>query len=296
MKKISILIICLHLANLSLGQVKTEVYILGTLHSNHLVSDFEYGFTDIENIAQIIKPDLYCIELTAEAFKTKLEGYFPPENTVIIDYAKKTHTGVVPVDWRYDLNKREEHKKRTNKISSKIHKANKKIQKTAINYLKKNGWKNYFGFAQNNKDFHQLIKNYHNTIIDLLGEGADGYWLTRNENIVKNILEAKEKHKARRILVTLGLHHKYIIEELLAKEKDIVIKRLPNYTSHAREVNLDIIGRWKKNLWNLKLLLEEKNVSRLFKYKIKKSKRIEELNEIIEAKGAPNKFIRHLFE
>lgn len=299
MKKHTLLLIAfLAIANLIYAQTEKEVskvYVLGTTHSNHLVSDFAYTLKDVENVIETIKPDLICIEMTAEALGSDYEGYFPPENSVIIELAKQHGIKLCPVDWRYNL--KEEHKTKALSAEAKkrIQATRGKVDQLAIGYLTQNNWENYFDFIQNNKDFQQAIKEQHDTKIELLGEESDGYWISRNNKIVENLKKAIEENQAKTVLVSIGLHHKYILEELLAANAKV--KEMPSYeTSENSKVSDAVIKRWQRNLDKLNEMLNDEEVSEVFKNKIKQSHRIKELNDFISSEGVAKIEIRHMFE
>jgi pheromone shutdown protein TraB len=301
MKKHTLLLILLiSLAKLICAQnpkKESSVYILGTIHSNHLVADFEYTLKDLENIIDKIKPDLICIEMTPDALGSDYEGYFPPENSVVIEYAKRHNIKVSPVDWRYNLSETIKKQPMSAEDKKRINTARGKIDKLAITYMMQNNWKRYFDFIQGNSDFHKAIKEQHDTKIELLGEESDGYWITRNNKITENLMAAIKQNGAKTVLVTIGLHHKYILEELLAAKPTIKVEQIPTQqASENRELSKEVIQRWEKNLANLNKLISGDSVTEPFKAKIKQSRRLKELNGFINTKGVADKKIRHMFE
>ncbi|MFA8451867.1 MAG: hypothetical protein ACEPOW_14325 [Bacteroidales bacterium] len=276
---------------------KCKIYFLGTIHSNHLISDLGYTLTDLTKTIEIINPDLICIEMTEGALGKDLEGYFPPENAVILEYAKENGIDIQPIDWRYDLNKEAKKYTLTSEQRNKIKETQKKVDQIVFSYLSENDWRGYFSFIQNDKNFHSAIKNQHNVKIKLLGEESDGYWLTRNEKIVERLNEKIKESKPKVVLVTFGLHHKYIIEDLLMnkfKVKTEEVPRLINSENSAK--GNSVIGRWTKNKEKLEKILKNDEISNELKNKIIQSGRVKKLEGFINSKGMANKKIRHLFE
>lgn len=275
---------------------ETDIYVLGTAHSNHLVADFEYTLSDIQNVIKTVKPDVICIEMTAEALNKDIEGYFPPENAAIIEYAKKNNIKVIPVDWRHNLTESLKPYNISDDDKNKLKTARTSVDQLALKHLKENDWKNYFDFIQNNPEFHTAIKKQHNLKIEMLGEEHDGYWNTRNEKIVENLIKSIKDNKPKVVLVTFGLHHKYSFKELLKSKHNIDIKKVPNYTkSDNREMSEEVISRWQRNQDNLKKLLDS-DAPKALKSKIKKSGRVRKLDGFIKSKGVSSIKIRHMFK
>lgn len=50
-------------------QNKVDVLVVGTIHNQHAVSDFTYN--DVLKVLNTYKPDLICVEIRPEDFRTK---------------------------------------------------------------------------------------------------------------------------------------------------------------------------------------------------------------------------------
>jgi hypothetical protein len=273
---------------LAQSKQKTDVYILGTLHKSHLVDEFAYSFIDITKIIDDMKPDVICIEMQDKHLNGKFEGYYPPENAVIIECAKALNIPVVCVDWRDDLNNGTLMIKLTEEAGERINAANRKVEQIVINFLNQNNWEGYYDFIQNNIGFHEAIKNQHDTKIEVTCEEADGFWLTRNKNITNSVKSLIEKQDPNKVLVTIGLHHKYILTEYLSDSESLEIKGVPEITQSQKDiVSNKVLERWKRNLKNLKVVLNDEEYSKNLKAKIENSGRIKELEMCIETMGKP---------
>jgi len=274
---------------------KSQIYVFGTLHANHLFMELEYSLSDLENVIHTIKPDLICFEMTPEALGKELEGYFPPENAVIINYAIKNNVKYVPVDWRNELSSKEnENADMPNTVKDTSRKIQQKTEKIVVDYLSKNNWKGYFNFIHDNLDFRNVIKEQHDTKINMLGEEYDGYWLTRNEKIVDNVVKAIQQEKAKKVLITFGLHHKYIIEDYLREKYNVIAEQIPEYeNSTTKESDDFVVKRWEENKEYLEKILEDENTSSSLKNRIISSSRLKELDMFIASKGISNRSIRN---
>lgn len=279
------------------NKIESDIYILGTIHSNHLVSDLGYTLKDLENTLEQIKPDLICIEMTEEALGGEMEGYFPTENAVILEYAKRNNIPVCPVDWRADLSRQEKQIQPSDEDKKQLDKTQRAVEELVLEHLIKNNWEHYFAYVQDDSNFHAAIKKQHDLKIHLLGEESDGYWLTRNDSITENLVNAIQEHKPKVVLLTAGMHHTYIIKDQLKTKHKVKTLEVPAYAaSENQAMPEEVIERWSKNLNALQSVLENDSASVNLKKRIEQSQRIRELKQMIDSKGVANVQIRHLFE
>jgi len=291
----SILTISCNRANDAYDLSQCKVYILGTCHSNHLFSELNYSLNDINGLIGDLKPDLICFEMTPEALNTETEGYFPTENTHIIETAKQKHIKYVPVDWRSPLCEQNKPAVLTESQQKFLRTAQQKTEGLVFNFLMQNNWKGYYDFVQKDTGFHQSIKAQHDIKIDFLGEEQDGYWLTRNKKITDKLIKTIMKEKPKVVLVTFGLHHKYILEENLKNYYGINAFPVPLQKARpGQPVNENVMERWEKNKANLERIMQNENTDAALKQKIKSSRRIQELDKFIKAEGVPNISLKKL--
>ncbi len=293
-----IILLCLSLlSSCSLNKAKPDVYILGTIHANHLISDLSYTLKDLEKTLAKVNPDMICIEMTEGSLNSDMEGYFPPENAVMIEYARSNNIPIVAIDWRPDFDKEIEDYQLSDEHREQLKTARNNVERLSLSYLMENNWEGYFDFIHTDSAFHAAIKQQHDLKIELLGEESDGYWLTRNKEMADNIIKGIEKNDPKVVLVTAGLHHNYILTDLLASKHSVKLKKVPSLAkSENTELSHEVVDRWHTNRDKLQLLVESDTASAALKTKIKQSHRLQELDMLIQAKGKANKEIRHLFE
>jgi hypothetical protein len=73
-------------------------------------------------------------------------------------------------------------------------------------------------------------------------------WETRNEKIVDNIISILKNKKPKTMLVTFGLHHKYILDELLLNKYNVKSKPIPAMDISTNDsLSESVLHRWQKN-------------------------------------------------
>src|SRR5665213_1333312 len=78
----------------------TQVWVLGTLHRNHLDENFHYSLWDLDQAIRKIGPDIICGEVSPQARQGTMRGYFPPEQRIVEQIALGLKIPFAPADWR----------------------------------------------------------------------------------------------------------------------------------------------------------------------------------------------------
>jgi hypothetical protein len=196
-------------SRLELANPNPQFFVVGTVHRGHLNGDFMYSLADIKNIIKTIAPDVICGEVAPEAYGTPMRGYFPPEQRIVEAVASAIDAIYTPCDWRAPA--------RDYPIQAAFPPKNQKIIDEQQAELKREialAGAGDFALIHSAK-FQMKIKSIHDEVMAFGGEAADGFWLTRNKNIVKQCLKVADQKLAKRILFVYGIDHKYAVEQEL---------------------------------------------------------------------------------
>ena len=272
---------CMFSQKTHLDKVKNcpTVYLIGSVHNMHFNSGKNYSLNDL--CAQIIalEPDIVCGEITAEAFKQPMEGYYPPESAFLAEMADSLNYRFIPVDWRLDF--------ATQTLASQEFPQSVKGQRnTILNSLQKrmssSESQSLYDVIHNKIFLHDLNSLYEKIIgVNALAEIACGSWHERNRRIVENGLSAIGN--AKKIVFVFGIDH---IPQLQRQLKALGINaQIPERMfapSNNNKVTEAVLERWKINLKNIKLIRDNEIPSNLDNYqKVIDSKRIEDLEEAL---------------
>lgn len=258
---------------------KPEVFILGTIHAMHFDPGFHYSLNDLQVQISALKPDLVCGEIAPEAYRSSMEGYYPPEAAFLSEMASILNYRFEPVDWRLDF--------ATQSKADSLYPAFVKEQVAQFAKI-------YFPNMMESKSqsiYDEIHKESNIAIVDSVFEkiiGADsiaeiahGNWNERNRRIVENGLGAAKN--AQRIIFVFGSDHIPQIRRQLKElgYEPVIPKRLfvPDNNFKVPEA---VLKRWRLNLENLKLIRDKKiSVSDDNYNKIMNSRRIKELESAI---------------
>ncbi len=265
-----------------IAPTSAEVFLLGTLHNRHFDPAANYSLMDLRNEVEALHPDLICGEITPEAYKGPVEGYFPPEAAYLAEIAPTLNARFVASDWRitYAWQFRAEAME-PKKVKSRVAKLSKKI----LAEMNTETTPSLFDYLHStfiplvDRQFEEVIGE--NTVADI----AAGGWHERNRRIVENCLDASQG--ARRIVIAYGASHLPQLRRQLAAQ-GIQAKIAPRLftPSGVGFVPESVLDRWRINRDNLAAIHEGRlSVSRDWQDKINNSNRIKDLDEALKASG-----------
>ncbi len=252
-----------------------ELTVVPTIHRNHLDPEWNFSLADLAATVSEFRPDLLCIELSADAVASPEEGIFPPEAVFLEEVFRAKGIPVVAADWRapretyagVTLETDEEARKLRRVFLSKVNR-----QEDRLGYLISHFGKMY------TKDLHEMFVRRH-------GDAAAGFWQERNRRIVETCFQAMQNYKAKRIVFAFGADHLYALEENIRKRQGIVYK-YPNplRTTAALATPASVASRWQKNLQALETLLENPKTAEELRVRIRETHRVQELKEFLAGK------------
>ena len=256
-----------------------DVYLVGTAHDGHFWPEAHYSLNDLRKEIESVRPQEICGEITPEAYKTPMEGYYPPEAVYLDEIAPALQARFVPADWRiasaWQGRAQEmmpkEVREQWEAFEGEIGKQLKDALKTET----------VFDFLHGN--FVVLSKR---KFEEVLGENTDGDialggWHERNRRIVENCLDASAG--AQRIVIAFGASH---IEQLEAQlERRGIAAKIPprSFTPAGMgSVPASVVARWQLNRDNLKAILDGSlSVSNDSLSKVKDSNRVQDLERAL---------------
>jgi len=256
-----------------------EVYLVGTAHDGHFWPEAHYSLNDLRKEIETIRPQVVCGEIAPEAYKTSMEGYYPPEAVYLDEIAPALNAHFVAADWRIAS----AWQGRGQELMPKEVRAQWEGSEAEIGKQLKEALKTETVFDFLHGDFVVLSKKKFEEVI---GENTDadialGGWHERNRRIVENCLDASAG--AQRIVIAFGASH---IEQLQAQlERAGITAKIPQrfFTpSGMGTVPTSVIARWRVNRDNLKgILAGTIKVSNDSLSKVKDSNRMQELERAL---------------
>lgn len=258
---------------------KPKIYLVGAVHSMHFNPAHHYSVNDL--LAQVtkLKPDVVCGEITPEAFKQKMEGYYPLEASFLAEMADRNHYRFIPVDWRIDAS--------TQELAGRIFPKDVEKMQSGIDNKYIEGINKYHG--QSLYDFIHAAENV--SLMDSLfekvvgsnpiSEIAMGSWQERNRRIVENSLPYLKSCNV--VVFVFGAAHLPQIQRQL--EKLGYTAEIPErlFTpSNNMKISPQVIARWKNNLAQLIKIRDGIAGSYDDRKKVSQSKRIDELTEALK--------------
>lgn len=251
-----------------------EIILLGTAHDLHFEAENHYSLPDLRTEVEALHPDLICGEITPEAYRGPMEGYFPPEAAYLAELAPTLHARFAAADWRIakawqDRAEQMEPKEVTDKVDALTKEQAKQRQSqtepSLFDFLHTRG------VAIADYQFEQVIGE--NTVSDI----AMGGWHERNRRIVENCLDAAGG--ARRIVIVYGAGHiPQLQRQLAARGITAQIASRHFVPAGMGSVPPSVLARWQRNLDNLQRILDGTlAVSRDSLDKVKDSHRVQDL-------------------
>lgn len=261
-----------------------QVYAVVSYHEFHLKKELGYSFVDLGAEVIALKPDLICGEIQEQDYRGPMEGYYPPEAAYLDSLAQENGLVFSPSDWRGDfIETQKADEALTPQERSELHSL-----KDIPDDFQREAMKDPFTAIHGPK-FQEAIARFHDRRIAIGTELVDGYWIARNQVIVKKCMRKAQSIKAKTVVFVFGGHHKYIIEKYLKKYYGIEaapVKKL--YIPTNKPVADPVTERWKKNRKELIRLMNDRKTLPSIKAMIQDSSRIDKLLPLIEAKGLAN--------
>jgi hypothetical protein len=256
-----------------------EVYVVGTAHDGHFWPEAHYSLKDLRKEIESIRPQEICGEITPEAYKTSMEGYYPPEAVYLDEIGPALNARFVPADWRIAS----AWQGRAQAMMPKAVREQWEDSEAEIGKQLKEALKSETVFDFLHGNFVVLSKRKFEEVLgeNTVGDIALGGWHERNRRIVENCLDASAG--AQRIVIAFGASH---IEQLQMQLKQAgITAKIPlrSFTpSGMGTVPPSVIARWRLNRDNLKAILAGSiKVSNDSLSKIKDSNRVQELDRAL---------------
>jgi hypothetical protein len=207
------------------------IFVLGGIHQSHEKAKY-YSYERLGEIYQQLKPDILCVEtkqkyVDDDSFK---ETPFDFKN-FMIPLAQKDNIPIYGIDW-WD----EEKGKKWQELQQKAFNDSSLISEIKLF----GGMFSLFNEYFENKDFEDInsqhITNLWKTKSEfkyhIFSQHPEYKFITefedeRNNHIVDNILKIIKENPNKRILVAIGIDHKYFIEKELEKQ-DVKVYQVEN--------------------------------------------------------------------
>lgn len=256
-----------------------KVYLIGSVHHMHFDTSYNYSINDLLTQVSFLKPDLVCGEITPEAYKNKMEGYFPPEAAFLDEMSGVLNYRFKPVDWRLDF--------ATQTIASNeypvdVKKQRKELLKKLQEQIDSSKAISLYDTFHDSTFLSGLDSLYEKIIRkSALAEIASGSWTERNRRAVENgIAHAND---AKVIVFVFGVDHIPQLKrqlELLGYHP-IIPKRVFTPTNNYK-VSKAALDRWEQNKLNLELISTKQIPATNDNYsKVINCNRINDLNKAI---------------
>ncbi|MHC4458457.1 MAG: DUF5694 domain-containing protein [Planctomycetota bacterium] len=242
---------------------KTQVVIIGTLHKRHYKNP-KYSPEILEEIILSLKPDAILIEAPLsqvdpngrplEKFRTK-DPNFDPEDWITDGVAMQLGIKQIPFD-RPDreqfyektdfLQRRKDYLASMKKWFEELKKSAPESADLKTVQLLDNAFTTTAQLQNgppeiiNSEGFDALTRLRRSLAFDIIPEILKKYpaykslfdeghfikdvWQERNRIMAKNIVKAAEQYPGKRLVVTTGAMHRYILRDLLKDEKSIDLK------------------------------------------------------------------------
>jgi hypothetical protein len=260
-----------------------EVYLVGTAHDGHFWPEAHYSVNDLRKEIEAIHPEVICGEIASEAYKTPMEGNYPPEAVYLDEIAAVQNARFVPADWRIAS----AWQGRAQEMMPKALREQWEAAEAQIGKRLKEELKTETVFDFLHGEFVILSKHKFEEVLgeNTVGDIALGGWHERNRRIVENCMDASAG--AHRIVIAFGASH---IEQLqLQLERRGITAKIAarSFTpSGMGTVPATVVARWRVNRDNLKAILAGTiKVSDDSLSKVKDSNRVEELERALKLYG-----------
>ncbi len=259
-----------------------EVFVIGTLHRWHLVARYRYSLADLGAEVEALRPDLVCGEVTPEHFSGALEGLYPPEVAVVREASARVGAVFVPADWRGDYAEvfRAERRMDAAQKERFDHAHDELMARLAA-------WEgaSLFDFI-GDAETQSLVARAHATRIEYGNQAADGFWTTRNAEIVRRCLASSRWATAKRAVFAFGMEHTYAIERVLLAEHGIRASKAPRlFTPSNSPASQAVLREWVRHRDALKALEGDPAIEPALRERVIASGRVHELGLFIESRG-----------
>ncbi|MBL7128742.1 MAG: hypothetical protein ISS16_07130 [Ignavibacteria bacterium] len=210
------------LISLSFKQQSTGgVFVLGGIHQSHENAKY-YTYERIGEIYQQLKPDILCVETQQKYVDDGSYKLTPFDfKKFMIPLAQKDKTPIYGIDW-WDNEKGDKWQELQQKAF---------LDTSLISEIKLvGGMFSLFNEYFENKDFEDINSQYITNLwkaksefkYHILSQHPEYKFIAefeneRNNHIVNNILRIVKENPDKKILVAIGIDHKYYIEEALEK-------------------------------------------------------------------------------
>lgn len=198
---------------------QTKVAIIGSLHEYHHKLK-GYSFQSIKKLISSKKPDVICIEVKPENYKGKGTKFAPYEyREVLMPFLLKTGAKIEPFDWgNEDWSELMAEQKSLSKDpkTSGLFKA---IINPVELLLKHSG---SMEIAELDHKFFNspFMDDWISSAYSLLSEAFPGNKISkianeRNRNMARLLIAAIRRNPGKKILVLVGIEHKYALKDAL---------------------------------------------------------------------------------
>ena len=202
-------------------QLTGGVFVLGGIHQSHEKAKY-YTYERLGEIYQQLKPDILCVEtkqnyVDDDSFKETPFDF----KKFMIPLAQKDNTPIFGIDW-WDNEKG----KKWQELQQKAFNDTSLISEIKLF----SGMFSLFNEYFENKDFEDINSQYITNLwkaksefkYHIFSQHPKYQFITefeneRNNNIVDNILKIVKENPNKKILVAIGIDHKYYIEKELEK-------------------------------------------------------------------------------
>jgi len=204
---------------------QTKVTIIGSLHKYHKGLS-HYSFDDLKSLIKSKKPDVICIEVKPENYKGIATSSAPYEyREVMMPFLLSTKAKIVPIDWvNADWNKLMEEQKMLSESPKTAELFNAIVN--PLELLVKHASDKpiaMLDYTFYNSDFiDELIEAQYGVLLNAFPENKISQITEkRNENIGDLLIKAVRRNKGERILVLIGMEHKFVLKKRLLKLPEV---------------------------------------------------------------------------
>ncbi|MCH7662719.1 MAG: hypothetical protein IH859_02490 [Chloroflexi bacterium] len=191
----------------------TPVAVLGTLAEFHR-EPIPYDLTALVQLVSDIRPDLLCLELTAEQWQRRDFRDLPPEySDALLPLAHQSDMVVVPIAGERPPAEPTASGWRGNVIAA-LRGWLATLQRTAPNPAAVNGGLRHF-----------VADLLYGMIAALAGGKSLRTWRAHTDQLVKQVLEVARRDPGRRVLVAVNVRHCHHIRDALRKHREVHLLR-----------------------------------------------------------------------
>ncbi len=205
----------------------SQVLVIGTIHQRHNTNE-NYSYSHVLQILENFHPDVICVEIRPQDFRKTL---YLKEMTLATIYGLEHDKKVYPIDWWNETNYRQERSQymETAEYAEKKKEEDKRTAESSIiqSFKKKYGeWKEFsksqgYSFF-NGKEYNDYITRGYDISMSIYGDHSmNGYWQTRNQNMLNLIRKAIDENRGKRVIILTGAEHKYYFDKYLAEMRDM---------------------------------------------------------------------------